>query len=349
MTLTEISYYSRKLLPFAIIGILVLLIFFYAIKVFFLYLDVQKPTVTLTDKALGNIASPQIKSLTPSGTLNFTLDNVEGKPITATDSAKVYFIPPAVSRFGFTDKIYLMAKTLGIDTDNTKYKLASTEAKFTEDTQSLSIDITNFNFTYEYDVKKDSSIFSNALLPPQNTIEQTATDFLRKVDRYPEELAKGKVHTYYSVYNPLSNKLMPTDAKNKDANVVEVDFFRPDIDTFSVVSPKFPNSHNYVIMVFNDTGPKIIKAQVKFFEKSDAQVGVYPIKTGDQAFKELQEGKSSLISLPTGSNIIIKKMSMAYYDPDVYDQYLQPVYVFIGDDGNENDGSFVGYVPAVQN
>lgn len=34
-------------------------------------------------------------------------------------------------------------------------------------------------------------------------------------------------------------------------------------------------------------------------------------------------------------------MFLGYFDPDVYQEYLQPVYVFIGDD------DFVSYVPAV--
>jgi hypothetical protein len=45
---------------------------------------------------------------------------------------------------------------------------------------------------------------------------------------------------------------------------------------------------------------------------------------------------------PNQANITIKKMFLAYYDPDEYQPYLQPVYVFVGD----ND--FVGYVPAVE-
>lgn len=346
MTLTEMSYYSRKFLPFAIILILVLLIFFYAIKVLLLYFETQQPKQIYTSAVFGKIKRPKVQTASSSATPNFILDTIEGQPVTATDSAKVFLLPPVTSRFGFREKIYLMAKAFGFDTDTIKYTLDDTEATFTDDKQKLVIDITNFNFTYEYDVRKDKTVFLDAILPQKSIIEQKATDFLRSVERYPEELSKGTTHTYYYVYNTLTNKLIPSAERTQDTNVVEVDFYRPDIEPFSIVSPKYFNSQNYVIMVFNDTGYKVIKAQVKFFEKSDEQVGVYPVKTGEQAFKELQEGKGMIVASPQGSrDIAIKKMFMGYLDPDTYQEYLQPVYVFIG--GGSEDDRFAAYVPAI--
>ena len=34
-------------------------------------------------------------------------------------------------------------------------------------------------------------------------------------------------------------------------------------------------------------------------------------------------------------------MFLGYYDPDVYQEYLQPMYVFLG------DNNFVAYLPAI--
>ncbi|MEO6508530.1 MAG: hypothetical protein ABIO02_01125, partial [Patescibacteria group bacterium] len=124
------------------------------------------------------------------------------------------------------------------------------------------------------------------------------------------------------------------------------DFFRPDIDAIpspiSTVTSKFPNSQNYVAMVFANNEMKVVKAQVQYFERSADQVGLYPLKSGDAAWQQLQEGKGYVINKhPDQTNIVIKKMFLAYYDPDEYQPYLEPVYVFIGED------DFVGYVPAV--
>jgi hypothetical protein len=345
MTLTEVSYYSRRFAPLAVIAVLVLLIFFYAGRLLLLYLAAQQPKTTFVDATFGKIKQPAIETATPDGKLTYILDTVEGQPITATDSAKVFFLPPTTTKFGFREKIYLMAKTFGFDTNVVKHTLEGSNAVFVDDIRKLTIDITNFNFTYEYDMKKDPTLLLNTKVPNPKEVEEEAIEFLRTVGRYPEELAQGKMITLYHEYDISENTLSPAD-RPQDANVIEVDFYRPDIEAFpqnlTVVSPRYFNSQNYVIMVVNNDGFRIVKAQVKFFEKSEEQVGIYPVKTGDQAFADLQAGKALILPLPYGSNdVLIKKMFMAYLDPEVYQEYLQPVYVFLG------DGDFAAYVPAV--
>ncbi len=81
---------------------------------------------------------------------------------------------------------------------------------------------------------------------------------------------------------------------------------------------------------------------MKFFEKSDEEVGIYPVKTGTIAWEELQNDKGMIVSAPTDkTSIKIKKMFFAYFDPDIYQNYLQPVYIFLG------ENNFIGYVPAI--
>jgi len=58
----------------------------------------------------------------------------------------------------------------------------------------------------------------------------------------------------------------------------------------------------------------------------------------------LINGKGKVVAATKGvKKVTIKKMFISYFDPDVYQSFLQPVYVFLGD----ND--FVGYVPAISN
>ncbi|MDO8741824.1 MAG: hypothetical protein Q7J11_01620, partial [Candidatus Roizmanbacteria bacterium] len=96
-------------------------------------------------------------------------------------------------------------------------------------------------------------------------------------------------------------------------------------------------------MLFEGSDYKVIKSQIAFFEKSDEQIGIYPIKTGDQAWTELNNGKGFVVAGTQGQkNIVIKDMKLRYFDPDIYQNYLQPVYVFLG------EGDFAAYVPAVK-
>jgi hypothetical protein len=130
----------------------------------------------------------------------------------------------------------------------------------------------------------------------------------------------------------------------KGANMVEVDFYRPDQEIYPIVSAKYFNSQNYVMMTPYEGDFKILKAQVKFYEKSDSQIGIYPVKSGDTAWEDLKTGKAVIIQNESVvPDIVIKKMFLGYFDPDIYQEYLQPVYVFLG------DNNFVGYVPAITN
>lgn len=344
MTLTELSFYSRKLLPFGIITVLMLLIFVYVVKLLLVF-----DTTTISSKPVINtvfqqIKPPDIEEATSSGKFKYTLDTIEGTPITATSAGYVYFLPPTTTKLQFKDKTYRMAKTIGIDTDVTKHTLVNEiNYLFQDELQKLEVDITNFNFSYEYKLENDQDILTDIKAPPsEGEVKNTAIDFLKTLGRYPDELAQGKYNIIYMNFNPNTKELtVSQDPKN--ANLVEVDFYRPDVLSYPIVSRKYFNSQNYVALVYYRNLFKIVRAQVHFFEKSTEQVGMYPLKTGEQAWSDFQDGKGWVTVAPADQkNITVKQMFLGYYDPDIYQQYLQPVYVFLG------DNNFVGYVPAIE-
>ncbi len=343
MSLTELSYYFRKYLPYLILFFLIFLIFFYSIKLVLVYLDSNKTPTIYLDKSLGNISPPEIPQSTTSAGLKFTLDTIEGAPVTATETAKVFFLPQFNPRFGYREKIYLIAKSFGFDTEVIKHKLVDKTATFTDSEKTLTIDISNFNF--RFDRKVNNELFSSPQLtiPSKTEIENKAIDFLKKIGRFPEELGKGATNIIYLKYNP-GNQNFVNVKKRDQAQLVEIDFRRPDIDSYKMVTPRFFTSQNYVIMLFEGNSYTVIKSQIAFFEKSEEQVGIYPIKTGDQAWAELNNGKGIVVAGTEGQkNIVIKSMELGYLDPDIYQSYLQPVYVFLG------EGDFAAYVPAVKN
>ncbi len=341
MSLTEISYYIRRSAPYAIIVILLFFILFYAFKIFFLYLGSQKTVPVTTNPVFGVIKAPRIEDAQiPSGQFTYSLDTIEGRPIDATGSAKVFFLPKSTTKFGYTEKIALMAQGFGIDTDAVHYKLDGQQASFVDDKNTLTVDIASFNFAYQYSLAQDLTLFDNVQVPESSKVEQDAKELLQKIDRYPEELAQGKVNIVYLHYEPSTTQITVVPDPNQ-ANMVEADFYRPDIDQYPMVSAKYFNSQNFVAMVYKEDGFKVVKAQVKMFDTSKEQVGLYPLKTGAAAFEKLKAGEAIFVNVPQTSNVVIKKMFLGYLDPDVYQEYLQPVFVFLG------DNNFTAYVPAV--
>ncbi|MBI5127515.1 hypothetical protein HZA76_03630 [Candidatus Roizmanbacteria bacterium] len=341
MTLTELSYKIRKLLPFLLLFALIFLIIFYSFKLLFIYLESNQEKPAIVPRIFGKISSPEVSNATSSAGFEFSLDTVEGKPLTSTDSAKVYFLPKPATRFGYREKIYLMAKTLGFDTEAVKHRLVNNMATFDDGKQLLTINIGNFNFKYESKPDSNALSVSGTFIPSRKEIENKATDFLRTIGRYPDELSTGTINIIYLKYNPISESY--TNVVNRsEANLVEIDFYRPNPDNVPVATPRFFNSQNFVVMLFDENGYQVVKSQIAFFEKSETQVDLYPVKSGDIAWQELLNGKGSVVAATMGKkDVTIKKMFISYYDPEIYQNYLQPVYVFLGD----ND--FVAYVPAI--
>ena len=131
MTLTELSYYSRKSLPFIILSGAFFLIFFITIML------LMRPATPITEQVatlnttFGPLPTPVFthKLEYPNGG-TYEIDNIEGKPITATDSAQVFFIPPKSTRFSYLQNIYTMAKNAGFNTERTPHTLEDTTAIF---------------------------------------------------------------------------------------------------------------------------------------------------------------------------------------------------------------------------
>lgn len=342
MTLTELSYYVRKAAPLLIIFTLILFIFYYSIKLIFLLTEKPKTPSLLINPLFDKIEKPELKQAIPSGGFSYILDNIEGKPVTATLAAKVFFIPEPQSRLTYRSRILLMAKQFGFNTDITKYKLINDEAFFSDNDKKLYINIKNYNFQYEYDFGQHQEIFTQAVLPQEKDIEQKTIEFLKSIDRYPDDLAKGKINFLYFNYISANNSISPSSFK--DANIVELDFFPQAVDNYPVFYEKFQSSPNHVIATFINGEIKILKAKIAYFEKVYDQFGVYPLKTGDQAYEELISGKGLIISNETNKKqITINKMFLSYLDLESYFPYFQPVYVFLGAD------NFVAYVFAVSN
>lgn len=348
MTLTEAAFFTKRFAPFGIIGILVILIFYYSFQLLVLVGENQpKPqnSTVITDLKFKLLPPISLNEATPSGNINYILDTIDGTAIipNATTAAKVIFLPQEPPRFGFLPRIYTVAQDIGFDTETIKHQLEDQTAIFADGLRRLTIDITNFNFTYKYTLTKEDSILQGAQVPADpKQIEIESTEFLRKTTRYPEELAQGKRNIVYLRFDPVTTELSIVQSA-ADANMVEVDYYRPDIDGVPVVPPKYFNSPHYTVFAYNASGSKVIRAQVNFFAKSLDQVGIYPIKTSEDAWKQLQEGKGFIVNADTISpDVKIKKILLAYLDPEVYQLYMQPVYVFLG------DNNFVAYVPAIQ-
>jgi len=67
------------------------------------------------------------------------------------------------------------------------------------------------------------------------------------------------------------------------------------------------------------------------------------LKTAQVAFEDLKVGKGYIanIGLNKDGKVVIRRIYLAYFDPNIPSSFYQPVIVF------EGDRSFLAYVPAI--
>ena len=90
-------------------------------------------------------------------------------------------------------------------------------------------------------------------------------------------------------------------------------------------------------------------AQYHYYPVDESQYSTYPIITPDEAFSQLQSGKAFVASMgqyKDGQTLKIRKIYLAYFDPDSQGDFYQPIYVFDSGDTDPTN-SFIGYLPAV--
>jgi len=345
MTLTELSYYLRRFVPLVAFTVVVFGGMFIGVN---MYLKSQeKPVVRVFTPAFGKLPALQVMNAVPyPPSPEFKLENIIGRPVTSTDSARVMYIPPTVTRLGYVTQLTLMGQAAGFETQVDGYTLNGLTARYENPERSLTVDITNFNFTYELNYQAKPEIFDTATIPKnEDTAKEGAKAYLRKMGKYTSDLSRGYESVLYLRYDTITDTLQVVPDSSQ-ANVVEVGFFRENIDALTAVSETFYKSHNYVIMVFSAQNPEtpiVIKSQVKYFDKDAESAATYPLKTGDEAWAELISGRGAIVSAGQNTNqITVRDMYVGYYDPTTYMEYLQPVYVFLG------DNNFAAYVPAVK-
>lgn len=382
MTLTELSYYSRKMMPFVILVVILLLILIVAIQIIILLVSNEQPEEdangqqqqTITSPAqqetneatdatqaptaasesayeakFGAVIAPLIQEGRPSSAFTYSYAGGETVPDIGVENVEVYPVKQATGAAGVRQRAFPLAQAVGFDTETAKFEEKPEENKvtFSDGVRTLDMDTRTFNFNFQYKLSSSDRLLQRADPPDKARAEQTATEFLRSVNAYPEALAQGKTTTFFVKFDTDFNQLTIVDSP-EEANMVEVDFNKPDIlssgQTIPVISERYFNTQNFVIMIPDDREYRIVRAQFNYYEPVPEEASTYPIKTAQEAWDAFAAGQGYVVSAPSGENtpVSIQDVSLAYLDQNEPYEYLQPVYVFLG------ENSFVGYLPALQ-
>ena len=344
--LTEISIFTRKFfvwLVLAFIGYLILkIIISFGIGYWAM---THPPTLPLPNVLFGKIPKPvfPLDSTTSAG-LNFSLQNIEGRPPESTGAGKVYSMPKKLPTLLSPERALKFAAKLGFL--NQPDIVQSTNYHFTdpaEPDRTLSLDIVNMNFHLKYDYQKNPQIFEKVKFQTKHQPLTEVKNYLRFNNLFDESIINGKTTLDLLIYDPINKRFKPATSLST-TQAVRINFFKTDLETLKILPPKFNLSYISVLYAPSPgISSPIIEISYTFWPIAFDDFGTYPLISGTSAWEELVKGNAAIISMGnnTSGNIVIRNIYMAYYDSEDPQLFLQPIFVF------EGDNNFVAYLPAI--
>jgi hypothetical protein len=344
-SLTETAYYTRRTINWSIIVIVGYIILRISWSILFnVYLAVFPPQAAPPNHAFGKLPAvkfpPPIAS--PSAQLIFQLQTIEGSVPHASPSAFVYFMPKTGSNLLALSTAQNFAKRLGFGTTPVPLPDNKNVYRFDDQTSPLRhlwYDIVSSNFAVQYSFGQDAALFLEHNLPTAQGAEQESKNLLQTYSLYPKDFVGGDISiTYYKVGG---DKLIPVSSQSQ-ADAVRIDFFRPNIASTKVISSQI--GVGPISMVFSgsrNSKKRVLAFSYTYWPIDYQTTATYALKPSSQAWQELQSGNGYIARYPKTAVATVRNVYLAYYDSLEPQTYLQPVFVFEGDDG------FLGYVPAV--
>jgi len=343
MSLTDTAFYTRRAINWGILGVIayILLRIFWSILVT-LFMIFFPPTAAPPNHAFGKLPAVKFPTVaTPSATLTYQLQTIEGDVPKASPSANVYFMPKTAPNLLALTGAQDFAGRLSFDT--TPIQESKNIYRFNDPElllRRLRFDIVSGNFILRYGFEQDPSVFTERNLPLPDTVTTEAENLLQSYDLFKSDLSAG---TPTVTFWKLKGSQLISTTSMSQADAVRVDFFRAAIGDMNVLPPN-PNEAPVTIIFSGSANNKkrILQLAYTYWPIDLTTAATYPLIPSSQAWQILQSGGGYIARYPTGGNsAVVRNVYLAYYDSYDPQTYLQPIFVFEGDNG------FMGFVPAV--
>lgn len=204
----------------------------------------------------------------------------------------------------------------------------------------LDIDIVTKNFTMRVDWGSDPGFLSQKNLPPQIFTITNTKEKLAEAGLLAPDIATSEAKV--SFLKSLGGGYVPAVSLS-EADFLQVDIWRMPIkQRYPILGPDpLKGNARFIFSGKRDSGSNIVEASFMHTPIEYDRFETYGLIPPTTAWQQLQAGKGYVANIDLGiSDVIVRDVSLAYFDSDKPQSYLQPVYVFKG------DNNFYGYVPA---
>lgn len=297
----------------------------------------------------GRLPNPDIgQGIIPEIPFLYTLDTIDGRLPQGTPSAVVFHLSSPPTGFLTQDRAQAQAEEWGFTTNPERVGLTSYKWKDDASKQTITIDGLTGSFLYKHDVFADPQASQTRSVPVAQEAQAFVSTLLSRYTRLGDT-AKPLLTEYLDIEKSTLTFVRSDGGEWSDtillsqAQGVRVTVPYQTIGGVSVipVDPKKPLVS--VIVVASRSGMEAVEVSYTTLSIDKEDTSTYPLKTSAQAWRELNGGRATLVRIPTSSvaQVRIEQMFLGYIVvPLESSEFLQPIYVFMGED-------FQAYLPAV--
>jgi len=275
-------------------------------------------------------------------TLEYSLETrTGGLPTKMVNQFAVYFMPIRKPNLLAYDKAKAVATRMGFVQE--PVKLSETDYRWSTNDPlpaSLTINTITGAFVLDRNWQSDPAFLTPNLYYNETQTVDRITNYLARVQLLPEDVKEGG-HTIQ--YLRAENGQLVSAPSLSQAFFARINLFRKPIGDIKVVNPRSDKGIISAILAMQrEEAKQFVYLDYSYFPVDLETSAVYPLIMVAEAWQRMQNGGGFVVAVKdSNQSVVVRDIYLAYYDSDIPQQYMQPVYVF------EGDNEFVGYVPAV--
>ena len=275
------------------------------------------------------------EGIRPPAGITYSLETISGQLPQLATRTKIFILGSEESSFGAAERTKSIVSRIGFTKDPQNVDLHL--LKFTDpkdELRTITINTASGIFEFTSNYTQDIKVISSRPRSIDDA-KQSAINFLKNFDFDLHEFPPEKIET--RTLRIDGNRLTETPAL-VNANLVEVNFKRLDIDKIPVISPRESSPSAQALVSSN----KVVTATLVRQTIEKHNFATYPLKGTAKAFEELKAGYAAFNKNPQDlERFPIRDVALAYLETRNSQGFLMPVYVFKSDKG------LVAYVPAI--
>jgi hypothetical protein len=343
-SLTETAHYTRKILKYGTIALIILVVFRFSLNLFKkTWQRLRPPPPPAPTIAFGKLPALLLPESQAGGKqLSFRLETIGGGLPSLPETGKVYFMPKTRPNLLALDRAKQQARKMGFTTQpeaigETRYRWLTQTAPVT----TLEMDINTGNFSLRYNYENDPEVLAEKKLPNNQEAAQEAKNFLTSNGLLQADLENGTAEFEYLRFS--APDLTPV-ASLSEADFIRVNLFRANLDNLPILPPNPKKSSiSFLFSGARAAGKRIAEISYTYFLIETETFATYPLRSVTHAWNQLQANEGFVVYLGQNetNQITIRQVYLAYFDSTEPQLYLQPIYVFKG------DRNFYAYVPAI--